>query len=110
MKKRIIGVLAILALFSFAIAAYAYTSGDSTTTAASCCCKKDGDSCPMKSGGHTAEKGDHAKASCCAKHGADHATADGTQDCCGDSCPMKKGDAATAASTADGKSCCDDCD
>ena len=111
MKRKIIGLLVIVALFAFAIAAYAYSTGGTTTTAASCCCKKDGDSCPMKSkGGHDSAKGEHGKASCCAKHASDDATAEGKHNCCGDSCPMKKGETATAGSATDGKSCCDGCD
>ena len=115
MKRRIIGVLAIVALLSLAVAAYAYTNGSSTkTVVAASCCKKDSDSCPMKGkAGHDVKEGEHAKASCCDKHRAGHhATAEGQHncDCCGDSCPMKKGETATAASATDGKNCCDDCD
>lgn len=100
MKRKIIGLLAIVALFALAIAAYAYTSVNTAVTNASCCCsKKEGDSCPMKKKGHDAQNGEHAKTegehSCCG--------------CCGDSCPMKKGVTAVLSVT-DGKSCCDDCD
>ena len=109
MKKKIIALLAIIALFGLAIATYAYTTTSSTTTPAACCCKKDGDSCPMKGKGHD-DKGEHANMSCCKKHDGDHAKAeDHTCDCCGDSCPMKKKDGATAAAS-DAKSCCDDCE
>lgn len=121
MKKRILAIFAIAALFTFAIAAYAYTQTSNTaaTAAASCCCK--GDSCPMK-GEHGK---DHAKGeghNCCGdscpmkgEHGksGDHAKMEG-HNCCGDSCPMKKKDGeakGTAVSaTEDGKSCCDNCD
>ena len=115
MRKKIIASLAIFALFTLAIAAYAYTSTTPATTAAASCCKKDGDSCPMKGKAHD-DKGEHAKMSCCQKHGEDHAKGDqhakaeGHSCCarCIDSCPMKK-DGATAVSS-DGKSCCDDCE
>ena len=45
MKKRIVALCAIVAVFGLAIAAYAYTASD-TTAKASCCSKSD--SCPMK--------------------------------------------------------------
>ena len=116
MKKRIITSLAILALFTLAIAAYAYNQGTTTVKTTASCCKKDGASCPMKGKGHD-DKAEHAGMSCCKKHGddhakgTDHAKAEGHSccDCCGDSCPMKKKGEATATA-ADGKSCCDNCD
>lgn len=116
MKKRIIAPLAIIALFGLGIAAAAYnTTSTVTKTAKTCCSKKDGESCPMKGKGHDG-KGEHAKMSCCKKHGddqaksGDHSKADGHSccDCC-DSCPMKK-DGTTATATSDGKSCCDNCE
>lgn len=107
MKKKIIALFALVALFGLAIATYAYTTASSTTST-SCCCKKDGDSCPMKGKGHD-DKDGHAKMSCCKKHDSDHAKTEGHScDCCGDSCPMKKKEGNTA--TSDSKSCCDDCD
>jgi hypothetical protein len=114
MKRRIIGLMVIIAMFGLAIAAFAYAQETTRATTAACCCKKDSDSCPMKGKGHD-DKGEHAKMSCCSKHGGDHAKgedhskADGHScDCCGDSCPMKKKDGATAVSS-DEKSCCEDC-
>ena len=107
MKKRTIATLVVFALFALTIAAFAYTRTNEVASGKSCCCKSEG-SCPMKSKGHDDKGGEHAKMSCCKKHGDDHAKAEG-HECCGDSCPMKKEGTATAAS-ADGKSCCDDCD
>jgi hypothetical protein len=123
MKKRILAIFAIVAVFGLAIAAFAYTRTNVTAIAsASCCCK---DSCPMKN--KDGEHGkDHAKGeghNCCGgdscpmkgEHGksGDHTKMEG-HDCCGDSCPMKKKDGtatATAVSaTEEGKSCCDNCD
>ena len=111
MKKRTIATLVVLALFALSIAAFAYTRTNSVVADKTCCCKS-GDSCPMKSKGHDDKGGDHAKMSCCKKHGDDHAKAEGHAgcDCCGDSCPMKKKDGASATAATDGKSCCDDCD
>jgi hypothetical protein len=113
MKKKVLAMFAIVAMFALAIAAYAYTNTSVTLAddKPSCCAKKD--SCPMKSKGHDGKEGEH-KMSCC-KHGEDHAKgADHANcDCCGDSCPMKKGEApkSTAVSTADDKkNCCDNCD
>ena len=111
MRKRITASLTIIAIFALAIAAFAYTRGTTTTiSAVASCCKKDGDSCPMKGKGHD-DKSEHAKMSCCKKHVGEHAKADG-HECCGDSCPMKKGEGkgTDVSSTADGKSCCDNCD
>lgn len=123
MKKRILAIFTILAVFGLAIAAFAYTQTTVGTTASASCCK---DSCPMKKkdGNHAEHGKDHAKGeghNCCGdscpmkgehgKAGGDHAKTEG-HNCCGDSCPMKKKDAqatATAASD-DGKSCCDNCE
>lgn len=96
MKKKIIALFAIVAVFGLAIAAYAYTqTATATVDKASCCSKSD--SCPMKSKAQNASmtKGEEG---CC--------------DCCGDSCPMNKGEAkATVVSASDaGKDCCDNCD
>ena len=107
MKKRTIATLVVFALFALTIAAFAYTKTNSVVANKACCCKS-ADSCPMKSKGHEEKGGEHAKMSCCKKHGDDHAKG-GEHDCCGDSCPMKKKDGAASAA-ADGKSCCDDCD
>ncbi len=138
MKKRAIATLVVFALFALTMVAFAYTKTSSAVVEKSCCCKS-GDSCPMKSKGHDDKNGEHAKMSCCAKHGDDHAksgdhskaeghsccgdscpmkkkdgaTATGDHSCCaccGDSCPMKKKDGATATSATDEKSCCDNCD
>ena len=117
MKKRIILLVAIAVVFGLTIAAYAYTRGTTTVSTAACCCKKDAESCPMKG---KDDKSDHAGMSCCKKHGDDHAKggdhskAEGHSccGCCGDSCPMKKGEgkATTVSASADGKSCCDNCE
>lgn len=111
MKKKFLALFTVVALFSLAIAAYAYTTNTTSaaSTAASCCNKSD--SCPMKGKSEHGEKGgDHATMSCCKKHGGDHSQkAKGAScDCCGDSCPMKKGD--RAAKAEEGKSCCDNCE
>ena len=124
MKKRILAIFTIIAVFGLAIAAFAYTQTSTSTTASASCCK---DSCPMKNmdGNHAEHGKDHAKGeghkggdSCPmkgdhAKGGEHHAKGD-AHNCCGDSCPMKKKDGqatATAASaTEDGKSCCDNCE
>ena len=115
MKKRTIATLVVLALFALTMVAVAYTRTSNVVVDKSCCCKS-GDSCPMKAKGHDDKKGEHAKMSCCAKHGddhakgEDHAKAEG-HSCCGDSCPMKKKDGATAtgaSATAD-HSCCGCC-
>lgn len=110
MKKKVLTLFAIAAFLSLAIAAYAYTNNAVTSgsTTASCC--KKSDSCPMKGKSEHGEGGEHAKMSCCKKHGGDEAkkTEGSCCDCCGDSCPMKKGDGATK--TEGGKSCCDNCD
>ena len=124
MKKRFLAVFAIMAIFSLAIAAFAYVNTSTTTAASADCC---GDSCPMKKkdGNHAEHGKDHAKGeghNCCGdscpmkgehdKAGGDHAKMEG-HSCCGDSCPMKKKDGeakTTAASASDeGKSCCDNC-
>jgi hypothetical protein len=124
MKKKILAMFAIVAVFGLAIAAYAYTKTNVTTTTSASCCK---DSCPMKNkdGNHAEHGKDHAKGeghNCCGEscpmkgeHGksADHAKKEG-HNCCGDSCPMKKkdGEAKTTAVSAseEGKSYCDNCD
>jgi len=118
MKKRIIAIFAIVAVFGLAIAAFAYTQTTTSTTVSASCCK---DSCPMKNkDGNNAEHGkDHAKGEghkCCGDScpmKGEHAKGE-AHNCCGDSCPMKKKDGpatATAASaTEDGKSCCDNCE
>ena len=114
MKKRTIATLVVLALFALTIAAFAYTKTNNVVAGKACCCKS-ADSCPMKGKGHDDKNGEHAKMSCCAKHGddhakgGDHAKAEG-HECCGDSCSMKKKDGATATTATDNKSCCDDCD
>ena len=121
MKKRILAIFAIIAVFGLAIAAYAYTQTITRTTASASCCK---DSCPMKNKDGQHGK-DHAKGeghNCCGdscpmkgEHGksGDHAKGEG-HNCCGDSCPMKKkeGNATVTAvsSTEDGKGCCDNCE
>ena len=129
MKKRILAIFTIFAVFGLAIAAYAYTQTSVGTAASASCCK---DSCPMKNkgGDNHAEHGkDHAKGeghSCCCsgdscpmkgEHGksGEHNANGQAHNCCGDSCPMKKkeGDpkATTAvAATEDGKRCCDNCE
>ena len=107
MKKRLIATLSILAVFAFAVAAFAYTQNTIAVADKPSCCKSK-DSCPMKSKGHDANhdaNGEHAKMDCC-KHEEGKAC-----DCCGDSCPMKKKEGAAAASTStQGKDCCDNCD
>jgi hypothetical protein len=119
MKRKIVAMLAIVAVFGLAIAAYAYTTSNTGAAKASCCSKSD--SCPMKAKGHEHQSA-HGSESCPMKNGAgDTAAADGHSccDCCGDSCPMtKSGEAkagaafseAGAASSEEGKSCCDNCD
>jgi hypothetical protein len=117
MKKKIIALAAIFAVFGLAVAAYAYTQTTSSQTAKASCCKK-GDSCPMKAKTGHAKTGEHDKDSCPMK--TQTASSISTDehgcccDCCGDSCPMKKknGEAkATAVShSEEGKDCCDDCD
>ena len=110
MKKKLIAALSIFAVFAFAIAAFAYTKTSNTLADKPSCCKSKG-SCPMKAKGDDGHEsnGEHAKMSCCKKH-------DGLQaekkacDCCGDSCPMKKGEGTSAAASAEGKDCCDNCD
>ena len=121
MRKKLIASLSILAIFAFAIAAFAYTQNTNTLADKPSCCKSK-DSCPMKAKGHDAN-GEHAKMDCCGdscpmkKKGegtaatASAAEAKGCCDCCGDSCPMKKGEGASATgASAEGKSCCDNCD
>lgn len=97
MKKKIVALMAIVAVFGLAIAAYAYTQTTTNDNQANASCCKKSDSCPMKN------------------HGAEHAKKEGRSccDCCGDSCPMKKeGSAAvvTASTSDDKKDCCDSCD
>jgi len=102
MRKKLIASLSILAVFAFAIAAFAYTQNTASIADKPSCCKSK-DSCPMKSKGHDAN-GEHAKMSCC-KHAEGKAC-----DCCGDSCPMKKEGAAAVSASAESKDCCDNCD
>ena len=128
MKKRIIALLAIIAVFGLALFAYAQTT--SVNSERSCCTK---DSCPMKKkdapGNEAASSCDCCKDkctgdSCPMKKKADKAqtsrvsfssdnvaaTSDGCCcSCCGDSCPMKKKDGeakATTVSTTEGNDCC----
>ena len=110
MKKKFLTLFAVVALLSLGIAAYAYTQNPTATSAAASSCCKGKDSCPMKGKSDHGEGGEHAKMSCCKKHGGDQANkAEGAScDCCGDSCPMKKGDGTAKAE--EGKSCCDNCD
>lgn len=113
MKKRIIAMLTILAVFGLAVAAYAYTRNQTATTGLDkACCSKSADSCPMKAKGHD-EKGEHAGMSCdkMKSHGSEHAMAEGHECCgsCGDACPMKKQEGRTAVAS-EGKSCCDACE
>ena len=117
MKKKIISIIAIAAVFALAIAAFAYTQTNETASTTASCCKKDGDSCPMKAKGGHNENGEHASKSCPMKNHGGHDTMAATAEhtcceCCGDSCPMKKseGAAAAASSTAEGHSCCGSCD
>ena len=108
MRKKLIASLSILAVFAFAIAAFAYTQS-SAPISDKPSCRKSKDSCPMKSKGH-GSAGEHAKMDCCKKHDGQHAEGNSC-DCCGDSCPMKKKDGAAAApASAEGKDCCDNCD
>ncbi len=123
MKRRILFALAIVSLFTLAIAAFAVNQTTTKTSAESASCCKDKNDCPMKSKmghgeGHMdhkamAEGKDCCGDSCPMKNGA-AATADGHScscDCCGDSCPMKKNEGAAAVSSEGGeKSCCDNCD
>ena len=118
MNKRLFATLAILALFTLAAFAYTRTTTTKVAGGKACCCKS-ADSCPMMAKGHDAKSGDHAKMSCCAKHGDDHekggehAKGEG-HTCCGDSCPMKKGEKPAtsevagmkATAAAEGHSCC----
>ncbi len=116
MRKQIIALLTIVAVFGIAIAAYAY-SQNQTAGPDKSCCSKGGDSCPMKAKGHE-DKGEHAGMSCdkMKGHGSEHAKAEGHESCgcCGDSCPMKgKVATTTATSVVAGeatKSCCDSCE
>src|SRR5262245_59469950 len=78
MKRKLMFAVAVIALFAFSIAAYAYTT--SVSTAASCCCK--GDSCPMKT-----KDANGKEVSCC-----DNCDCCKDGKCTGDSCPMKKKD------------------
>src|SRR5687768_16558676 len=130
MKKKILAVCALVALFGLGIAAYAYTltAADTRVDRPSCCAKSDScpmnahkadgakthESCPMK-----APKADAGKAheSCPMKaHITDTAKADGHNccECFGDSCPMKKSGEATATASAAAAAvaktdCCCDC-
>jgi hypothetical protein len=112
MKNKFVAALSILAIFAFAVAAFAYTQNTNSIADKPSCCKSK-DSGPMKAKSHDGHdsNSEHAKMSCCKKHDGQHAEAK-TRDCCGDSCPMKKsqGTSATAASATEGKDCCDDCD
>ena len=111
MKKKFVAALSILAIFAFAITAFAYTQSTSSIADKPSCCKSM-DSCPMKAksrDGHESN-GEHAKMSCCKKHDSQH-TEGKACDCCGDSCPMKKGEgSSTSAARAESKDCCDNCD
>ena len=113
MKKKLLASLSILAIFAFAIAAYAFNAQSYAPVAVKASCCKSKKSCLMKMKGHDGHdsKGEHAKMDCRKKHCGDHAKADG-KTCCdssGDSCPMKKkGDGAAEAS--EDKDCCDSCD
>ncbi|MBA3352798.1 MAG: hypothetical protein H0U23_10300 [Blastocatellia bacterium] len=118
MKIRIISMLAILAVFGLAIAAYAYTQNQTTTTGSDkACCSKGSESCPMKAKGHD-DKGEHAGMSCdkMNSHSSELAKAEGHEccSCCGDSCPMKKKEgsmaAISASTTDDTNACCDNCE
>ena len=60
MKKKIISLIAVVAVLAFAIAAFAYTQANETVSTTASCCKKDGDSCPMKAKGGHGENGEHA--------------------------------------------------
>jgi hypothetical protein len=112
MRKKLIASLSILAIFAFAIAAFAYAQTTNTLADKPSCC---GDSCPMTKKGHDGHdaKAEHAKMDCCKKHDGSEGMAEG-KSCCGDSCPMKKkgeGAATTAATApaAEGKGGCDCC-
>lgn len=99
MKKKILVLVSIVALFALSIAAYAYTqTSEVRENAVACSCCKD-DSCPMKKKDGSATE----KTSCC----------DDCEHCKGDSCPMKKKDGShsTASHTehADGDCCCACC-
>ncbi len=110
-------MLAILAVFGLAIAAYAYTQNETIAAGTDkACCSKGGESCPMKAKGHD-DKGEHVGMSCDKmKSGSDHATAEGHEccGCCGDSCPMEKKEGAMAATSASAtdvtNGCCDNCE
>lgn len=81
MKRRILIVISVIALFAFTIAAYAYTRSSVATERAISCCCCEGDSCPMKK----KEASDSERASCC----------DNCDSCKGDACPMKKTEGAS---------------
>ncbi len=107
MKKRLIALFAIIAVFGLAIAAVAYAQTTGGDSARSSCCTKD--SCPMKKKNASDTKTDSCCDNCdCCKDGK----------CTGDSCPMKKKGTASQvtkvnvandkmAATADG--CCCSC-
>ena len=100
MKKRIIALFAIVAVFGLAL--FAYAQNTRVHSDRSCCTK---DSCPIKKKDASGKKSTSCCDDCdCCKDGK----------CTGDSCPMKKKDGevkATSVSTSEkGKNCCDNCD
>ena len=101
MKKRIITLFAIIAVFGLAVAAVAYAQTTTADSGRSSCCTKD--SCPMKKKDTSAKETTSCCDDCdCCKDGK----------CTGDSCPMKKrgeAKATTVSTTESGKSNCDCC-
>lgn len=123
MKRRILFALAIVSLFTLAIAAFAVNQHTTTSAADMVSCCKDKTECPMKGKmAHGENHKDHKAMaegkdccgdSCPMKMGSSASSdAHGCScDCCGDSCPMKKNEGAAAVSSEGGeKSCCDNCD
>lgn len=100
MNKRIIALLAFIAVFGLALFAIAQTTN--VPNERSCCSK---DSCPMKK----KDTSGKASASCC-----DNCDCCKDGKCSGDSCPMKKhaGETKTTSVSESGesKNCCEDCD